>query len=96
MGSEARVHGCSGSYSVSFTEVTVPRTQEFVLRWSSGTESVFREVVRQRWNFSPPQTTREVENYAVDLADVKVLELGIVPDISGGNKYASLETMRLA
>jgi hypothetical protein len=82
--------------NLSFNEVTVPRTQEFVLRWCSETETVFREVVRQQWNFSPPQTTREVENYAVDLADVKVFELAIIPDVSGGNKYASLETMRLA
>jgi hypothetical protein len=82
--------------NLSFNEADIPRTQEFVLRWSSETEPVFREIVRQQWNFSPPQTTRETENYSVALADVKVLELAIFPDISGGNKYASLETMRLA
>jgi hypothetical protein len=52
--------------------------------------------VRQQWNFSPPQTAREIEDYQVDLASVKVLELVIVPDIGGGNTYASLENLRLA
>jgi hypothetical protein len=42
--------------------------------------------VRQRWNFSPPNTTREVEEYRVEISDVTVLELVIVPDISRGAK----------
>jgi hypothetical protein len=52
--------------------------------------------VRQQWNFSPPQTGREIEDYRVDLASVKVLELVIVPDIGGGSTLASLENLRLA
>ena len=44
----------------------------------------------------PPQTAREIEDYQVDLASVKVLELLIVPDIGGGNTYASPENLRLA
>ena len=82
--------------NLSFNEATVPRTQEFVLRWCSETDSAFKEIVRQPWNFSPPQITHEVEKYTVDLADVKVLELKIIPDISGGNNYASLEMVRLS
>jgi hypothetical protein len=79
-----------------FNEFAVPRTQEFVLRWCSGKDSTFREIVRQQWNFSPPDTTREIEIYNVDLPDATALELGIVPDINGQHKYASLEAMRLA
>ena len=71
------------------------RTQEFVLRWRSEADPGFREIVRQQWNFSPPQTTREIEDYQVDLASVKVLELVIVPDIGGGNTSASLENLQL-
>jgi hypothetical protein len=52
--------------------------------------------VRQQWNFSPPQTGREIEDYQVDLASVKVLELVIVPDIDGGSTLASLENLLLA
>jgi hypothetical protein len=79
-----------------FNETETNRTQEFVLRWRSEADQGFREIVRQQWNFSPPQTGREIEDYRVDLASVKVLELVIVPDIGGGNTYASLENLRLA
>jgi len=54
------------------------------------------EIVRQQWNFSPPGTTQELEDYSVDLLDVTVMELEIVPDKSGGEARASLESFRLA
>jgi hypothetical protein len=79
-----------------FNEAETGRTHEFVLRWRSEADQGFREIVRQQWNFSPPQTAREIEDHPVDLASVKVLELVIVPDIGGGNTYASLENLRLA
>jgi hypothetical protein len=56
----------------------------------------FREIVRQQWNFSPPETNRESEEFQVDLSDVAVLELIIVPDISGGTARASLKSLRLS
>src|ERR1700693_4608198 len=64
-----------------FEETETPRTQEFVLRWSPDGGRSFREIVRQQWNFSPPETIREVEEFQVALSDVTVLELTIVPDI---------------
>jgi hypothetical protein len=79
-----------------FEETEAERTQEFVLRWSGDGRS-FREIVRQQWNFSPPETTREIEDYQVELSDVTVLELVIVPDKSRGEAArASLKTLRLA
>jgi len=78
--------------SLVFEEDEVKRTQEFVLR-SSGP---FREIVRQQWNFSAPSSTRETEEYRVELSDVTILELTIVPDISGGAACASLKGLRLA
>jgi hypothetical protein len=53
--------------SLAFEEHETTRTQEFVLRWSTnrGRRS-FREIVRQQWNFSPPQTVRELQAYEVD------------------------------
>ena len=72
------------------------RTQEFVLRWSPDSGHSFREIVRQQWNFSPPESVREAEDYAVELSAVTVLELIIVPDKSGGAARASLESLRLA
>jgi len=72
------------------------RTQEFVLRWSPDTGNSFREIVRQQWNFSSPGSVREIEDYAVELSDVTVLELIIVPDMGGGTARASLASLRLA
>jgi hypothetical protein len=79
-----------------FEDTENSRTQEFVLRWSPDIESSFRQIVRQQWNFSPPDSVRETEDYAVELSEVKVLELMIVPDKSGGDVHASLASLRLA
>jgi hypothetical protein len=81
---------------LAFEDNEVFRTQEFVLRWSPHVGGPFREIVRQQWNFSSPGGVREVEDYAVDLVDVGVLELIIVPDKSGGEARASLVKMRLS
>jgi len=82
--------------SVVFEEKEIGRTQEFVLRWSADGGNSFREIVRQQWNFSPPETIREVEEYQVELASVTVLELIIVPNVSGGSARASLKSLRLS
>ena len=79
-----------------FEENEISRTQEFVLRWSSDSGTSFREIVRQQWNFSPPETATEVEEYKVELSNVTVLELIIVPNMSGGTARASLKSLRLS
>jgi hypothetical protein len=64
-----------------------------VFRWRHS----FREIVRQQWNFSPPGTTREIEDYQVELSEVTVLELVIVPDKTrGAAARASLKSLRFA
>jgi hypothetical protein len=78
-----------------FPEEEQARTQEFVLRWLPAGEASFRELLRQQYHFSPPGTTREVEDYGVELNEVKVLELRIVPDISGSEACAKLEKLGL-
>ena len=79
-----------------FQEGEQDRTQEFVLRWSPDGGQSYREIVRQQYNFSPPETAREIEDYDVDLDAVTALELRLVPDISGGSTRASLAQLRLA
>jgi hypothetical protein len=79
-----------------FEENEIRRTQEFVLRWSPESGYSFREIVHQQWNFSPPETNRESEEFQVELSDATVLELMIVPDISGGTARASLKSLRLS
>src|ERR1700687_6202173 len=81
--------------SLVFEETETERTQEFALRCSPDGGRSFREIVRQQWNFSPPNTSREVEEYQFDLSGVTVLELIIVPDISRGSAHASLKSLRL-
>ena len=79
-----------------FQEDEQARTQEFVLRWSPGGGADYREIVRQQYNFSPPSVTRELEDYSVDLDGLSLLELIIIPDISGGKTRASLAQLWLA
>lgn len=82
--------------SLVFEENETARTQEFVLRCVADGVSTFREIVRQQWNFSPPESIREVEQYQVDLYNVEVLELVIKPEIGGGVARASLKNLRLS
>ena len=82
--------------SLVFEENETGRTQEFVLRWSSDGGSSLKEIIRQQWTFSPPESIREVEEYQVQLANVTVLELVIKPNIGGGVARASLKNLRLS
>lgn len=79
-----------------FIESEVERTQEYVLRWSTDGGRTYREITRQQWNFSPGYATCETEDHQVELSEVSVLELSIIPDISGGEAIASLARLQLA
>ena len=81
---------------IAFEETEIHRTQEFTLRWSPDKGNSFREIVRQQWNFSSPDATRETEDYAVDLLHVTLLDLIIEPDKENGKARASLLSLRLA
>jgi hypothetical protein len=85
-----------GCISLLFEENETARTQELVLRWSPDGGRSVKEIVRQQWNFSPPDSIREIEEYRVELSGVTVLELVVNPDISGGAAYASLRNLRLS
>jgi len=79
-----------------FQEDTQERTQEFVLRWSPDGGKTCHDIARQQYNFSSPDSTRELEDYNVDLDGVTALELCIIPDISRGCARASLAEWRVA
>jgi hypothetical protein len=78
-----------------FIEVERARTQEYLLRWSRGEGLPYQDIVRQQYNFSPPDTIEERELFTVDIDRVMILELSIVPDINGGEACASLAQMQL-
>jgi hypothetical protein len=80
---------------LNMVERDVERTQEFVLKWSPDGRS-FNEIVRQQWNFNSRGSTREVEEYTVNLSSVSVIELSIVPDKSGGPAVASIAEFQVA
>jgi hypothetical protein len=79
-----------------FEENETQRTQEFVLQWSPDGGLSAKEIVRQQWTFSPPESTCEIEEYQVDFSNVTLLELVIKPNISGGLARASLKSLRLS
>lgn len=79
-----------------FEERDVARTQEFVLRWSPDEGRTYHDIVRQQFTFAPPGTSREVEDYAVQLEGVTAVELAIVPEIAGGAARASLSEWLMA
>lgn len=81
---------------LNFEELEMERTQEYVLRWSRNSGQSYQEIIRQQWNFSPEGATSEIEDYYVELPAVTILELSIVPDISGRDAFASLKELRLA
>jgi hypothetical protein len=81
---------------LEFHEYQSARTQEFVLRWSSDGGRSYHEIVRQQYNFSPPETTAEREDYSVDLHGVTHFELTMIPEISGGPARATLAQLCLA
>jgi hypothetical protein len=81
---------------LEFFETEIERTQEFALKWAKDEGGPLKEIVRQQWHFSPQGSTHEVENYAVDLPRVSVLELQLTPDIASGEAFARLERWRVA
>ncbi len=85
-----------GRIQLSFIETAVERTQEILLSWSADGGQSFQTIIRQQWNFSPDGSTQEIEDLHVELKDVNVLELVIIPDISGGQAIASLDRLQLA
>ena len=76
-----------GNYPCGLSQT---RKIQQVGRWQSHTSATFF------MELQPVATVRELENYSVDLSDLTVMELEIVPDKSGGGAWASLESLRLA
>ncbi len=81
--------------SLHFIEQNEERSQEFLLRYSSASETD-REIVRQQWSFSPNGSAQESEDYTVQLHGVTKLELVIDPDRGRRQSLATLYAMRLA
>ena len=75
-----------GKIFLLFEETDTSRSQEFALSWLPDGQSTRQEIVRQQFNFSPPNTTQERETFQVRLEKAKALELKIIPERGGGGQ----------
>ena len=71
-------------------EQQVSRTQELQLAISQDGGKTYREILRQEYNFSPPGTVFEREDWTVGADGVTHLRLWIKPDKSGHPCRASI------
>jgi hypothetical protein len=76
-------------------EVEQSRTQEMTIWACLRRGERHREVVRQRFNFSPGGATAQVEEYALHLTDVSALQVRIVPCIDGRRAVARVSELRV-
>jgi hypothetical protein len=76
-------------------EPEVSRTQELRLSVSHDGGQTSRELQRQEYNFSPPGTTFEREDWTVMVAGVTHLQLWIKPDKGGKPCRATLTSLVL-
>ena len=79
---------------LQFVETQVKRSQEFALFVKTIGEPR-REVLRQQWSFDPNGSTKQVENFRVDLPGVESLDLEIDPGRHDTAVFASLELLLL-
>jgi hypothetical protein len=76
-------------------EPDISRTQEMALSISRDGGRTYQEIVRQEYNFSPPGTTLEQEEWSIKGDAVSHLQLRIKPDKGGKVGRATLTTLAL-
>src|SRR5215510_14487113 len=79
--------------TVEIEEPEVSRTQELDLSVSCDGGQTYRELRRQEYTFSPPDTTFEREDWALTAEGVTHLRLRIKPDKGGKPCLATLTTL---
>ena len=76
-------------------EDETPRTQELALSVSSDGGQTYRELVRQEYNFSPPHTVCEREDWSITAPGTTHLRLWIKPDKGGRPSRATVTALRI-
>jgi len=76
-------------------ERDVSRTQEIEVAVSRDGGQTYQTLLRQEYNFSPPGTTFEREEWTVLAEGVTHLQLVITPDKGGAPCHATLTTLAL-
>jgi hypothetical protein len=80
---------------VEIEEPDVTRTQEMDVAVSVDGGQTYRELVRQEYNFSPPGTTLEREQWFVNEERTTHFRLRITPDKGGKDCRATLTSLAL-
>lgn len=80
---------------VEVEEPEISRTQEMAVSISHDGGQTYRELMRQEYNFSPPGTTLEHEEWSIKADAVSHLQLRIKPDKGGKAGRATLTTLAL-
>jgi F5/8 type C domain len=80
---------------VEVEEPEISRTQEMAVSISQDGGQTYRELMRQEYNFSPPGTTLEHEEWSIKADAVSHLQLRIKPDKGGKAGRATLTTLAL-
>ena len=76
-------------------ELEVSRTQELQVAISHDGGHTYQTLMRQEYNFSPPGTTFEREEWSITAQGVTHLQLVITPDKGGIPYQATLTTLAL-
>jgi F5/8 type C domain len=79
---------------VEVEEPEISRTQEMAVSISQDGQT-YRELLRQEYNFSPPGTTLEHEEWSIKADAITHLQLRIKPDKGGKAGRATLTTLSL-
>jgi len=80
---------------VEVEEPEISRTQEMAVSISQDGGQTYRELMRQEYNFSPPGTTLEHEEWSIKADAISHLQLRIKPDKGGKAGRATLTTLAL-
>jgi hypothetical protein len=80
---------------VEVEETSTSRTQVLSISVSEDSGRTFREQIRQEFNFSPPGTTFEREEWSIDGPAVTHLRVVIQPDKGGAFGRATLTTLAI-
>lgn len=84
-----------GQVSLEIEEQEVSRNQELQLSVSHDNEQTYHELLRQEFNFSPPGTSFEREEWTLNVDQVTHLRLRIKPDKGGKPCRARLTSLVL-
>jgi hypothetical protein len=76
-------------------ERDVHRTQELYVAISRDGGNTYQTLLRQEYNFSPPGTTFEREEWAIPVEGVTHLQLVITPDKGGTPCHATLTALAI-